>query len=107
MCNGEDLKIVGIVQPKDAQTATMLSTGIYYPSSLVQHIIEKSSTTQIVQDQLKNKNMNIFTGKAFEEKNSIGGFTISLAPSVEVRKSVRKISADSKKTRSNRKLLED
>ena len=68
--NGEDLKIVGIVQPKDAQTATMLSTGIYYPSSLVQHIIEKSSTTQIVQDQLKNKNMNIFTGKAFEEKNS-------------------------------------
>ena len=68
--NGEDLKIVGIVQPKDDQTATMLSTGIYYPSSLVQHIIEKSSTTQIVQDQLKNKNMNIFTGKAFEEKNS-------------------------------------
>ena len=68
--NGEDLKIVGIVQPKDAQTATMLSTGIYYPSSLVQHIIEKSSTTQIVQDQLKNKNVNIFTGKAFEEKNS-------------------------------------
>ena len=38
--NGEDLKIVGIVQPKDDQTATMLSTGIYYPSSLVQHIIE-------------------------------------------------------------------
>ena len=68
--NGEDLKIVGIVQPKDDQTATMLSTGIYYPSSLVQHIIEKSSTTQIVQDQLKNKNVNIFTGNAFEEKNS-------------------------------------
>ena len=68
--NGEDLKIVGIVQPKDDQTATMLSTGIYYPSSLVQHIIEKSSTTQIVQEQLKNKNVNIFTGNAFEEKNS-------------------------------------
>ena len=68
--NGEDLKIVGIVQPKDDQTATMLSTGIYYPSSLVQHIIEKSSTTQIVHDQLKNKNVNIFTGNAFEEKNS-------------------------------------
>ena len=68
--NGEDLKIVGIVQPKDNQTATMLSTGIYYPSSLVQHIIEKSSTTQIVQDQLKNINVNIFTGNAFEEKNS-------------------------------------
>ena len=68
--NGEDLKIVGIVQPKDDQTATMLSTGIYYPSSLVQHIIEKSFTTQIVQDQLKNKNVNIFTGNAFEEKNS-------------------------------------
>ena len=68
--NGEDLKIVGIVQPKDDQTATMLSTGIYYPSSLVQHIIKKSSTTQIVQEQLKNKNVNIFTGNSFEEKNS-------------------------------------
>ena len=48
----------------------MLSTGIYYPSSLVQHIIEKSSTTQIVQDQLKNKKCEYFTGNAFEEKNS-------------------------------------
>lgn len=68
--NGEDIKIVGIVQPKDDQNATMLSTGIYYPSSLIDHLINESSKTQIVQAQLNNKNTNIFTNNAFEDKNT-------------------------------------
>lgn len=68
--NGEDIKIVGIVQPKDDQNATMLSAGIYYPSSLIDHLINESSKTQIVQDQLNNKNTNIFTNNAFEDKNT-------------------------------------
>ena len=69
---GEDLKIVGIVQPKEGVSATMLQTGIYYPSSLSDHIIEKAVNSQIVKEQLENPDVNVFTGKRFDntEENS-------------------------------------
>lgn len=65
--NGEDLTIVGIVQPKEGANATMLMTGLYYPSSLTNHIIEKSSQSEIVKMQLENPSVNVFTGKRFDE----------------------------------------
>ncbi len=63
--NGEDLKIVGIVQPKDGATSTMLSQGICYPADLTDHVIEKAKNSKIVQEQLKDSKTNVFTGKAF------------------------------------------
>lgn len=68
--NGEDIQIVGIVQPKDDSSATMLSTGIYYPSSLIDHVIKKSTKSEIVQQQINNHNLNVFTGKAFDIKEN-------------------------------------
>ena len=47
--NGEDLKIVGIVQPKEGATSTMLSTGICYPASLTNHVMENATNSKIVQ----------------------------------------------------------
>ena len=63
--NGEDLKIVGIVQPKDGATSTMLSQGICYPADLTDHVIEEAKNSKIVQEQLKDFKTNVFTGKAF------------------------------------------
>ena len=63
--NGEDLKIVGIVQPKDGATSTMLSQGICYPADLTDHVIEEAKNSKIVQEQLKDSKTNVFTGKAF------------------------------------------
>ena len=68
--NGEDIQIVGIVQPKDDSSAIMLSTGIYYPSSLIDHVIKKSTKSEIVQQQINNHNLNVFTGKAFDIKEN-------------------------------------
>lgn len=65
--NGEDLKIVGIVQPKEGATSTMLSSGIYYPDSLTNHVIENAKSSKIVQDQLSNPEVNVFTSKRFDE----------------------------------------
>ena len=73
VANGEDLKIVGIVQPKEGATSTMLSSGICYPATLTDHIIENAKNSQIVQQQLSNPEINVFTGKSFddtEEENS-------------------------------------
>lgn len=65
--NGEDLKIVGIVQPKEGATSTMLSQGICYTPELTNHVIEEAINSKIVKDQLKDSKTNVFTGKKFTD----------------------------------------
>ena len=72
--NGEDLKIVGIVQPKEGATSTMLSNGIYYPDSLTNYVIEKAKNSKIVQEQLSNPEVNVFTSKRFDETEKENSF---------------------------------
>ena len=67
VANGEDLKIVGIVQPKEGATSAMLRAGICYPASLTNHVIENAKNSKIVQDQLANPEINVFTGKRFDD----------------------------------------
>ena len=67
--NGEEIKIVGIVQPKEDANASMLSSGINYPASLTDHVIEQASQSEIVQDQLADSDTNVFTGKPFGEED--------------------------------------
>ena len=64
----EDLKLVGIVQPKEDATATMLMSGIYYTDALVKDVIKDASSSAIVKAQQKQPNINVFTGKAFDAK---------------------------------------
>lgn len=75
--NGEALKIVGIVQPKDGATSTMLSQGICYPAELTDHIIEEAKNSKIVQEQLKDSKTNVFTGKAFEKAEEDSNFDMN------------------------------
>ncbi len=65
---GEDIKIVGIVQPTEDATASALTAGINYPSSLIEHIAQVAATSDIVKDQLANPKVNIFTGEEFGDK---------------------------------------
>ena len=75
--NGEDLKIVGIVQPKEGATSTMLSSGIYYPDSLTNHVIENAKSSKIVQDQLSKPEVNVFTSKRFDETEKENSFDMN------------------------------
>ena len=75
--NGEDLKIVGIVQPKEGATSAMLSTGICYPESLTNHIIENAKNSKIVQEQLENPEINVFTGKRFDDTEKENSFDMN------------------------------
>ena len=68
--NGEDIKIVGIVQPKDGATATMLKTGIAYPSTLTKRVINQAKNSEIVQKQLDSPQIDVFTGKEFNNKDN-------------------------------------
>ncbi len=68
--NGTDLKIAGIVQPKQDSTATALSPGLYYTSALTNRLIDDAADSQIVKDQLANPDTNVFSGKTFSEEES-------------------------------------
>ena len=75
--NGEEVRIVGIVQPREDANASMLSAGINYPSSLTQHVIDEATASQIVQDQLADPNIDVFTGKEFgAEDDGDSGFSM-------------------------------
>ena len=65
---GEELKIVGIVCPREGVSATTLSAGIAYTSALTRHVIETAKETRIVADQLGNTKIDVFTGKDFSDK---------------------------------------
>ena len=75
--NGEDLKIVGIVQPKEGATSTMLYTGICYPASLTNHVMENATNSKIVQDQLANPEINVITGKRFDDTGDENAFDMN------------------------------
>ncbi len=70
--NGEDMKIVGIVQPKEKAAGSMLTTGLYYPYSLTEHVIGEAADSKIVKEQLKSKQVNVFTGKRFDSDEETG-----------------------------------
>ena len=74
VANGEDLTIVGVVQPSEDANASALSTGICYPASLTKHIAEYAENTEIVKQQLSDSSVNVFTGEKFGESGSENGF---------------------------------
>lgn len=68
--NGEDLTIVGIVQPVEGATASMLTAGICYTPELTKHVIEKAASSEIVKQQLADEKINVFTGEEFGKKDN-------------------------------------
>lgn len=75
--NGEELKIVGIAQEKEGVTAAMLQSGIYYTSDLTEHVIKEATKSQIVKDQLKSPEINVFTGKRFDDEGKGNSFNMN------------------------------
>ena len=67
--NGEELKVVGIVQPTEDATAAALSSGIGYTKALSRHMAEEAQNSTIVQQQQKNPDVDVFTNEPFGEEN--------------------------------------
>lgn len=68
--NGEDLTIVGIVQPVEGATASMLTAGICYTPELTKHVIEKAASSESVKQQLADEKINVFTGEEFGKEDN-------------------------------------
>ncbi len=73
----ENIKIVGVLQPKEGVSAYMLQTGIYYPVELTTHVIENAENSKIVKEQLKSPKVDVFTGKKFGEEDDSSLFDMN------------------------------
>lgn len=83
--NAQEVKIVGVVKPKEEATATSMGdVGIIaYRKELTEYIINKIKETELAKEQLANPNINVFTGKEFAiagEGSSSGFDYSSLSP---------------------------
>lgn len=67
--NGETMKVVGIVQPKDGALSKHEMGGIYYTQALEEYMVEEVEKSDIVKEQKKKKDINVFTGTAFSEND--------------------------------------
>ncbi len=67
-----NLKIVGVVTPKESVSSLLLNTGVYYTSDLIDYIIDYASNTDAVKKQLDNEEIDVFSGSKFDsEKNKL------------------------------------
>ena len=69
--NGINLKVVGIVIPKGNSTGSI--SGVGYTKKLTEHVINTASQSEVVKKQLENRNINVFSGKDFDDKETDTG----------------------------------
>ena len=62
---GVQLKIVGIVRPAKGSVTSSTYGSIGYTSALTNYAIEQADSTEIIQKQLANPDVDVFTGSAF------------------------------------------
>ena len=65
IAQGVELRIVGIVCPKEGVSTTALTAGVAYRSDLTGHIIAAAKDSPIVQAQLADPAVDVFTGQPF------------------------------------------
>lgn len=80
------LKIVGIVTTKEGVNSGSLENGIAYRQDLIDYIIDESSKTDIVKKQLKNRDVDVFSGNKFDNKKNTDAFTFQDLVSVDEKK---------------------
>ena len=81
--NGEELKIVGVVSAKPGTTTMALNPGVAYTSKLIDYIIDYSKDTEVVKKQLSNQEIDIFSGKRFDNNKNDFNFEFSDLVSID------------------------
>jgi putative ABC transport system permease protein len=69
--NAIKLKVVGVAKAKDKNNLSANMGGIGYTSQLVEQIITQNNSRTVVQTQLQNPNINVFTNAPFEQNQSL------------------------------------
>ena len=76
-----DIRVVGILRPREDAVATAISGTVGYTPELMQYLIEQVNASEIVQQQQANPEINVLTGLPFEEgTEQAAAFDPSLLP---------------------------
>ena len=73
--NGETIKVVGIIKAHE-DTALTTTGAVGYTKSLTNYVIDKINNSDIVKAQKENPDINVFTGRRFDDIN------INIDPSI-------------------------
>ena len=66
--NAEEIEIVGIIRPNPEAVANQMQAGtVGYTHEFIERIVERTNASEIVKEQLSNKEVNIFTNTKFED----------------------------------------
>ena len=68
-----ELKIVGVVCAKDGNSTGSLMSGVSYTKELTEYVIEQASESEIVKKQLADREVDVFSGKRFDDESRNAG----------------------------------
>lgn len=66
--NAEELVITGIIRPNEESIIASTAGGVMYLKDLKEYVINKINESEIAQAQLKNPDINVFTGQEFSDE---------------------------------------
>ena len=64
--NGVELKVSGIIRPKDGATATSIAGAVGYTKALTDYILNETGKSEIIIQQKATPTVNVLTGLSFE-----------------------------------------
>ncbi len=67
--NGINLKVTGILRPKDDSSANMMEGAIGYTSKLTKYVVEKSKDNSIIKKQQESPKTDVFSGLPFKPED--------------------------------------
>ena len=66
--NALELKVVGIIRPKEDTITTSSYGGVWYTKELTEYVINEINESEIAKAQIANPNINVFTSKEFSNE---------------------------------------
>ncbi len=70
--NAVELKITGVIRPKEDAANTNITTTVAYPASLTDYIITHTNESSVIKAQEATPEINILTGMKFETADDAG-----------------------------------
>ncbi len=75
--NALELKIIGILRPAEGTSDVGPGGSVGYSPALIDYVIEATLASAIVQEQLANPEINVFSGKPFGQAMTLGSFNMA------------------------------
>jgi hypothetical protein len=88
------LHIVGVVCAKEDSNSMSLQSGVAYTRALTEHVMNQAKNQEIVKKQLLNKDVNVFSGKRFDDDSKESGLDFEDMISIDTDKLSKAFGSD-------------